>query len=170
MAKTKQQKAQILEDIKKAIDSQKSMYFIDYKGMTSNDVSAFRKELRNNDARLYVAKKTLATIAFKEKKIEVDLKPLQGQLGIVFSLQDAFLPAKEVHKAAKAEKIKILGGCYVEDGKLNMLTVQDVIAYALIPSRTELYAQLAYVLNDTTASFARVLNAIKEKQETGATA
>lgn len=166
MAKTKQQKTQILEDLKKAIDSQKSMYFIDYKGMTSNDVSAFRKELRNNDARLYVAKKTLATIAFKDKKINFDLKPLQGQLGIVFSLKDAFLPAKEIHNAAKKEKIKILGGCYTQDGELNILTVEDVIAYASIPSRDELYAKLAYVLNDTTASFARVINAIKDKQGT----
>ncbi|HNZ84020.1 MAG TPA: 50S ribosomal protein L10 [Candidatus Pacearchaeota archaeon] len=168
MAKTKEQKTQILQDLKEAIDSQKSMYFIDYKGMTSNDVSTFRKELRKNDAKLYVAKKTLATIAFKEKKIDFDLKPLQGQLGIIFSLKDAFLPTKEIYNVAKTEKIKILGGCYIEDGKLNKLTGQDVIAYASIPSRDELYAKLAYVLNDTAASFARVINAIKEKQSTSA--
>ncbi len=170
MAKTREQKSQILDDLRNQIDSQKSMYFIDYKGMTSNDISAFRKDLRNNDAKLYVAKKTLANIAFKEKKIAIDLKPFEGQLGIVFSLKDAFIPAKEIHKVAKTEKIRILGGCYLENGEYKLMTVQDVVAYASIPSRDELYAKLAYVLNDTAASFARVINAIKEKQSAEQTA
>ncbi len=166
MAKSKQQKESEIKELREVFSKQQAMYFVDYKGLKSHELTGFKKDLKSKKSNLVVTKKTLARILFKENGIDFDPKKLEGQVGIVFAFGEQFAPAKTIVELSKTNKnLKMLGGCVAEDGKFNVLSVEQAIAYASIPSREELYAKLAYVLNDTAASFARVINAVKEKME-----
>lgn len=154
MAKTKEQKKVILKDIKDSIDNQKAMYFIDYKGMSANDINSFRNQLRENDAKMCVAKKTLTGLAFKEKKIDYDLKSLQGQIAVVFGFGDAFAPTKIL---SKQDGVNILGGIYQQNGEYQNLTVNEVLAISKLPSREELLARLLGSINAPVSNFVSVL-------------
>jgi len=171
MAKSKQQKESEIKELREVFSKQQAMYFVDYKGLKSHEITGFKKDLKSKKANLVVTKKTLAKILFKENGIDFDPKKLEGQVGIVFAFGEQFAPAKTVIELSRINKnVKMLGGCVAEDGKFNVLSAEQAIAYASIPSREELYAKLAYVLNDTAASFARVLNAVKEKMEASVSA
>ena len=171
MAKTKQQKGAELSALRETLAKQTAMYFVDYKGLKTDELTQLKKNLKLKDSKLVAVKKSLVNVLFKEKGIEFNPTELEGQVAIAFSFGDVFSPTKPIVDFSKTNKsLKVLGGCYMEEGKYHFLNVQEVVAYSAIPSREELLAQLAYVLNDTTASFARVLNAIKEKQETAPTA
>ncbi len=158
MAKTKEQKKQIIEDIKNSIDKQKAMYFIDFKGMSANDINSFRIQLRENDAEMCVAKKTLAGLAFKDKKIDYNLKDLEGQIAVIFGFGDAFAPTKALSAELKKDKIKILGGIYEHDGEQKNLTVEEVLAISKLPTRDELLARLLGSINAPISGFVSVLN------------
>ncbi len=164
MAKTKDQKQIEIKKIRENLAKQVAIYFVDFKGLKADELNSLKMELKKNDAKLMAVKKTLAKIALKQEGVDFDTKPLSGEIAFVFSFGDQFAPTKQIVNFAKGSKnFQVLGGCFMEDGKYHFISAQEVNAYAAIPGRQELYAQLAYVLNDTAASFARVINAIKEK-------
>lgn len=139
MAQTKEQKGKILESLKEKIGLQKVVLFVDLAGVKVKDLSGLRKKLRQIEAKLTVAKKTLAKIALKEKGIDVDTKKLQGEIGFIFGFKDQVLPAKAVYDFAKYNKnMKILGGLF--ENKL--IDTDEVNTLALLPSREELLGRL----------------------------
>jgi ribosomal protein L10 len=166
MAKTKQQKSTELSAMRELLSMQKSMYFVDYKGLKNEDLLKIKKELKTKDGKLVAVKKSLTNVLFKEKGIEFNPKDLEGQVAIAFGFKDQFSPTKPLVEFSKQNKnLKILGGCYMDEGKYHFINTAEVVAFSTIPSREELYAMLAFALNDTAASFARVVNAVKEQKE-----
>ena len=69
--------------------------------------------------------------------------------------------AKLVHKYAKKSLLALKGGAH--DGKV--LSVEEVESLATIPSREELLAKLAGMMQATMAKFARTLAALAEKRQ-----
>ncbi len=166
MAKTKEQKQGEIKTIRENLAKQKAIYFVDFKGLKADELNTLKRELNRIEAKLMVVKKTLARIALKQEGVEYNTKELKGEVAFVFSFGDQFAPTKQIVNLSKASKnFQVLGGCFMDEGKYHFISAQEVMAYAAIPGRQELYAQFAYALNDAAASFARVINAIKEKAE-----
>ena len=105
--KTKTQKQNILQQIADNLKKQKSLLFLDYKGIGVKDLSLLRKQLKEVGAMLEVAKKTLFSRAFKEQGIDVDFKNMEGQIAVVYSFKDPIAGVKTTHAfAKKREDIK----------------------------------------------------------------
>jgi len=157
MALTKEQKQKAINDLKEKFSKYKSMVFIDYSKVKSKDIFGLRKKLKAANCLLKVAKKTLLKIAMAEKKVsfweEID-KNTPGQLAVVFGFEDEIAPAKIVEQFSREnEDIKILGGIFE-----NAFVKQEkVLAFAKIPSRQELLANLIRSIQAPVSGFVNVL-------------
>ena len=141
MALTKVQKQKIIDNLKEKIDKQKSIVFADFTGLKVKNIDRLRQELKKKDSELKVVKKTLVSLAFKEKKIEVDLKKLKGEIVLAFGYRDEILPFKTLYEFSKENKnLKILGGLIGQE----ILEKEKAIELGQLPSREELLAQLFF--------------------------
>lgn len=163
MALTKDQKAKQIDSIKDKLKDQKSMVFIDFAKVSSKDMFDLRKLLKEAGCNLKIVKKTLARIAFGRSKISFwnKIKPaIPGQLALVFGFEDEIAPARISYKFSKtSESLKILGGIWEN----KFIEKDKVLELGQIPPRNELLGRLVGSIASPMASFARVLNKIRER-------
>ena len=121
-------------------------------------VTEFRKLCRENNINYEVTKNTLTKIAAKNAGYEnIFDNILQGQIGIVTSIEDPIVPARIIKNFNKnnGDLIDVVG-LYV-DG--NLYDPEKYLALANLPTRDELIAQFSSMLNQPMTQFAGVLNA-----------
>jgi len=139
MSKTRDQKKQIIEKIEDYLEKQKAVYFIDFKGLPAGKFFKLRKEVQKCDGLIYVTKKKLLEIAFKNKGIGFEKKQLKGQTALIFSFKDTITPIKKAYELAKeGEAPKILGGVF--EGKI--IGNKEAICLAQLPTKQELQVKL----------------------------
>ncbi|MDO8558830.1 MAG: 50S ribosomal protein L10 [bacterium] len=142
MPLTKEEKKQVLEELREKIDKQKSIAFCDFTGLKVKDLSNLRKTMKGQNCELKVAKKTLIGLALKEKNIATNLKELKGEIAIGFGYKDEISPFRLLYDFSKKnDKIKLLGGLID-----NAFYGKDkAVELAQMPSRDELVANLLFV-------------------------
>jgi len=156
MALSKEQKTKVIERLKDEIARQKAMTFVNFSGLKAQEVENLRKRLKAIGAKLIVAKKTLAKIAFSQEKIDFPEDEIKNELAIVFGFEDELAPAKAVYDFSKnQEKLGIVGG-YLEG---EFLPAQEVITLAQLPSRQELLGQLVGTLSAPISNFFNIQKA-----------
>jgi len=155
MATTKEQKKEILKNLKDKIKKAKSVLFIKFNGLGVKENEALRKELKQEEGDYMVAKKTLIDIAFKEENHEVGAKSFEGQVATVFGYNDEVAPAKILGKFIKGNegKIEFISG--ILDNKI--IDAKAAEALTKIPSKNELYAKMVGSLNAPISGFVNVL-------------
>ena len=154
MALTKQQKQKILDDLRDKIARQKAIILVGVTGLKVKDLADLRRRLKNIDANIQIAKKTLAGIALKEKKLDFDKNNLKEETGFVFGFKDEIGTAKTVYQFTKEnENLKILGG-YLENQAKD---VEEIITFAQLPSREELLSKLVGSLSAPVSNFVYAL-------------
>jgi len=138
---SKEQKEKIIEKLKKDLEKQKSMVFVDFKGLSTTEILNLKQDLKKLGAKFAVIKKTLFRIASKDidKELSEKIEGLEGQPAVVFSFEDELAPAKNIYNFSKKnEKLRIIGGFFEKLLRDKETTIQ----FAQIPSRPELIARL----------------------------
>ena len=165
-------KLQWRESVVQALDKSGAVFLANYSGMTVEELTAMRRELKAVQADFHVVKNTIAQKAVEGRDENVISELFKGQTGVVFAYGDAAAAAKVFSESAKKfEKLKIVGG-YMEK---SLLTPASVEKLASLPSREVLIGQLIgtmvaphrgllSVLNGVPRNLVQVLNAIKEKK------
>lgn len=156
MAKTKEQKKEIIKNLKDKIKESKSIVFTNFKGLGVKENEDLRNKLKAENSEYFVVKKTLMDLAFKDSKIAgLTPKDLEGQIAAVFGYGDEVAPARIVDEFKKdhEDKIDFLGGI-LED---KFITAQEVSDLAKIPSRNELYAKIVGSINAPVSGFVNAL-------------
>ena len=154
MPLNKEQKKNIVKELKDNIAKQKAVVFVSVKGLKASELFDLRKQLKESNCLLSVAKKTLLKIAFKENKIELNEKELEGQIALIFGFEDEIAPAKTAYNfSLKNENLKILGG-FLENQLRNM---EEIIILAKIPSKQELLAKFIGSIKAPMSGFVNVL-------------
>ena len=154
MAISKVKKQEIVKELIDKLDKQKSLVFADFSGLKVKDLSKLKKKLKLDDAEFKVAKKTLMDIAFKDKKISIDVKQFHGEVALVLGYRDEISPAKIVYEFSKTnDHLKILAG-YLQE---QLLSAAQVVSLAQLPSKEQLLANLVGSLLSPMRSFAAVL-------------
>ena len=154
MALTKTQKQKIINDLKEKIAGQKAMVFAAITGLKVKDLASLRKKMKEKDGELKVAKKTLISLVFKEKKIEIDPKKLEGEIAVGFGYQDEISPFKTLYDFSKEnENLKILGGLIGKE----FLEKEKAIELGQLPSREELLARLFFTAKSPFLGFHNIL-------------
>ena len=154
-------KAPVVAEISEAIKDAQSVVLVDYRGLTVEQDTALRKQLREAGINYKVYKNTMMNFAFKGTDFEALAPFLEGPSAIAISNADATAPARELAKFAKtASKLEIKAG--VVEG--TVYDAQGMAAISLIPSREKLLGSI----QSPITNFARVMNQLAEKGGAGA--
>lgn len=158
-------KQPIVEEISASIKDAQSVVLVDYRGLTVEQDTTLRKELRNAGVTYKVYKNTLMNFAFKGTDCEALAPYLEGPSAIAISTTDATAPARVLAKFAKtADKLEIKGG--IVEGVA--YDAKGIAGIASIPSREELLSKLLGSIQSPITNFARVMNQLAEKGGAGA--
>ena len=153
-------KQPIVAEISEVIKDAASVVLVDYRGLTVEEDTALRKELREAGVNYKVYKNTLMNFAFKGTDFESLAPYLNGPSAIAVSTEDATAPARVIAEfAKKAKNLEIKAG--VVEG--TFYDAKGMEAVANIPSRDVLISRLLGSLQSPITNFARVIKQIAEK-------
>ena len=159
MAKV-EEKQPIIAEIAASIKDAQSVVLVDYRGLTVEQDTNLRRQLRAAGITYKVYKNTMMTFAFKGTAFEGLLPYLEGPSAIAISNDDATAPARLLVKLTKeAPKLELKAG--VIEG--TVFDAAGVLEIAKIPSRDELISKLLGSLQSPITNFARVIKQIAEK-------
>ncbi len=165
MGKTKQQKQEMLADIKQNLSESQLALVIDYHGLSVAEITDLRRRLIPTGTVCSVAKNTLIGIAVKEDGNWQPIESLlSGSNAFLFLKDDISAGIKAYQDFQKAsKKTEFKGG--VMEGRL--LSQEQVKAIADLPSKEELLAQIAGAINSIATNLAVSLNAVPTQLATG---
>ena len=140
----------------------KLVLLTDYRGINVEDVTNLRTELRNAKAEYKVIKNNITRRALAECGIEGLEEQLTGPTAVIMSNEDYLEPAKAIYKFSKDNDFfKIKGG--VIEGKV--MTAEEIITLAKLPSRETLLSMLAGALLGNISKHAVALDQVKVQKE-----
>jgi len=147
-------------EIKSRFDKMTAAVFLDFKGMTVENVTKLRAEFRKAGVDYKVCKNTLVKHAIKGAAYEQKLDDvLVGMTGIAWSYEDPSAAAKVVkafRKDPAGEKLQIKAGL-IEGSILDAKGVEDQLA--TMPGKNELRAMLLATLQAPLQNFVALLAA-----------
>lgn len=153
-------KAPIVEEISAGIKDAQSVVLVDYRGLTVEQDTQLRKNLREAGVTYKVYKNTFMTRAFKDTEFEGLTQYLEGPSAVAISSEDATAPARVLAEFAKtANQLEIKAG--VVEGVV--YDAKGIVSIASIPSREVLISKLLGSLQSPITNFARVMNQLAEK-------
>ena len=159
MAKV-ESKQPIVDEISSSINGASSVVVVDYRGLTVEEDTNLRKQLREAGVTYKVYKNTYVSRAVEGTEFESLRTVLEGPSAFAVSQDDETAHARVIANfAKKAPKIEIKAG-FVEGV---FYDANGMKAIADIPSREVLISRLLGSLQSPVANFARVLNQIAEK-------
>lgn len=159
MAKVELKKP-VVEEISAAIKDAQSVVLVDYRGLTVEQDTELRRQLREAGINYKVYKNTMMNFAFKDTDCEALLSYLEGPSALAISKDDATAPARVLCKFAKtAEALEIKGG--IVEG--TAYDAAGIINVSKIPSREELLSKFLGSIQSPITNFARVMNQLAEK-------
>lgn len=155
-------KQPIVEEISAKIKDAQSVVLVDYRGLTVEQDTELRKQLREAGVVYKVYKNTMINFAVKGTEFEELSKHLEGPTAIAISKEDATAPARILFNFSKnAPKLELKAG--VVDG--TYYDEKGIQVIATIPSREELLSKLLGSIQSPITNFARVIKQIAEKNE-----
>lgn len=153
-----------VEKLTEIIKNSVSGVLVDYKGITVEEDTALRRELREAGVNYFVEKNTMLLRAFKECGIEGFEEALNGTTALAVSNDDQTAPARILGKFAEKageEKFNLKAG-YIEN---EVYDQAGVVALSKIPSKDTLLAQLVGSLQGPLQKLAATLNAVADKKK-----
>ena len=157
----KEEVSKLAEEMKEA----KLILLTDYRGINVADDTELRRNLRNANAKYTIIKNNITRRALAECGIEGLDEKLEGPTAVVIAKEDYLEPSKVIYKYSKDNEFyQIKGG--VIDGKV--MTTEEIITLAKLPSRETLLSMLAGALLGNISKVAVALNEVrKQKEEAG---
>lgn len=153
-------KQPIVQEISELLDGAQSAVVVDYRGLTVEQDTVLRKNLREAGVTYKVYKNTMIRLATKGTEFEALDSCLEGPTAIAVSKDDATAPARILYNFAKTAPDLELKAGIVEGVAYDS---EGIKAIASIPSREELLGRLLGSIQSPVTNFARVLNQIAEK-------
>ena len=160
MAKVELKKP-VVDEIASSIKDAASVVLVSYKGITVEQDTNMRKELREAGVTYKVYKNTMMNFAFKGTPCEELCQHLEGTNALAVCMEDATAPARILAKYAKDVPTLELVAGVVEDAYYDKAGIE---ALSKVPSREELLGKLLGSIQSPITNFARVLNQIAEQQ------
>ena len=150
----KERVAQLVEMLKNSAAG----VLVDYKGITVEEDTKLRKELREAGVSYFVEKNTILRFALKEAGLDGITNVLEGTTAIAISNDDQTAPAR------------ILGKFFLKAGYIgeDVYDEAGVKALSKIPSRETLLAQLVGSLQGPIQKLAATLQAVVDKDNEAA--
>jgi len=155
-------KEEIVNDITKKFQDAEAVIVFDYRGLTVEQVTDLRKQLREEGIEMRVLKNTMLRRAAEAAGLSELVDIFKGPTAVAFSNEEVVAPAKIIAEFAKtAEALEIKGG--VLEG--TVASVEQINKIAKLPSRDGLLSMLLSVLQAPIRNTALAIKAVAEKKE-----
>ena len=157
----KQKEAQVNELAEKFKEA-KVILLTEYRGINVADDTKLRNDLRNANAQYKIMKNNIVKRALNANGENGLDDLLEGPTAVVMGNEDYLEPAKVVYNFTKNNDFyKIKGG--IIEGKV--MTAEEIITLAKLPSRDTLLSMLAGGLLATISKFAVALDQVRVQKE-----
>ncbi len=156
------EKAERTEELRESLGKASGVFLADYRGLTVEEMTALRFELKKSSTDLKVVKNRLALRALDVKDRDFSgLKSHFDQMtAAAFTTGDVAASAKSLTKFAEDHQNLKIKSAWIE-GKV--ISLAEVKALAKLPSKNELLAKLLGTLVAVPTGFVRVLNGVPSK-------
>ncbi|KRM00243.1 50S ribosomal protein L10 [Liquorilactobacillus satsumensis DSM 16230 = JCM 12392] len=155
-------KAAAVDEVLEKFNSAVSCVVVDYRGVTVEEVTALRKELRDAGVELRVIKNTYLKRAADKAGYEGLDDTFAGPTAVAFSTEDVVAPARILAKFAKdIDSLKIKGGMI--EGKVASL--EEITALSKLPNREGLLSMLLSVLQAPVRNVAYAVKAVADSKD-----
>ena len=160
--KALKQKEELVKALAERMKSAKVIILTDYRGINVADVTKLRADLRNTNSEYKVIKNNIIKRAL-DMNGESGLDDLlTGPTAVLMGDEDYLEPSKVLYNFAKDNDFyKIKGG--IIEGKV--MTAEEIITLAKLPSKQELIAKLAGCLLANISKLAVALDQVKAQKE-----
>ena len=156
---SKKARAAVVTDL---IKNSSAGVLVDYRGITVEEDTQLRKELREAGVTYFVEKITMLRIALKEAGLDDLCSVLEGTTAIAVCDHDQTAPARILGKFAEAHDDKFTLKAGYVDGVI--YDAKGVEALSKIPSKETLLAQLVGSLQGPMQKLAATLKALADKK------
>ena len=160
MAKVELKKP-IVDQISEELNGAKAAVLVDYRGITVEQDTALRNELRKAGVDYHVYKNTMTARACEAAGYGDMKQYLEGMTALAISANDPIAPAKILKEYAdKVESFEIKAG-FIDGGVIDAATVNDL---ANIPGREVLIGRLLGSIQSPLYGLAFGIQAIIDKE------
>jgi large subunit ribosomal protein L10 len=154
----KNEKTEIIAEVKEMIDKSTAVYLTDYSKITVADINNIRNEFRKEGVQYKVFKNTLFKRALDESgKFEKLSDHLVGMTGFAFSTDNPVAPAKIIKKFFDTTQKLSLKACYIEDQYYEGKNLNEL---ASLPTKPEIIAGILGSLNSPASGIVGAINAV----------
>lgn len=155
-------KSALVDEVTEKFKAAASVVVVDYRGLTVEEVTNLRKQLRDANVEMKVIKNSILSRAAKQAGLDGMEEVFTGPTAVAFSNEDVVAPAKIMDEFAKdAKALEIKGG--VIEGKVS--SIEEITSLAKLPSREGLLSMLLSVLQAPVRNVAYAVNAVVESKE-----
>lgn len=151
-----QEKVTAVEELKTRLGGAKAVVLTEYRGLTVQQLSELRRQLRAVSAQYKVVKNRLARLAISSTDLKSLGPHLKGPTGIVVSKQDPVAVAKALAAFTKANQALAIKGGFVDGQAVDAGALK---ALADLPSREALRSQLVGAVQGPLARLVGLLMA-----------
>ena len=154
-------KTRAIADLNADFASVTDFIFADYRGLTVEQITRLRKNLRAKEAKFRVVKNAYARIAFEQLQAPGEVSSyLAGPTAVAIAPRDANEVAKLLLDFAReAPALKIKGGLVGE----SVYDAEQMEAFSKLPGRLELISMLMSVMNGPVRNLAAALNDVNAR-------
>lgn len=149
------QKQQVVAELADKLKAAVSGVLVDYKGITVEQDTKLRAELRKAGVYYAVKKNSIISLAAKQVGLDDLESVLSGTTAIAISDTDLTAPAKVLAKFAEGNKNFTLKAGFIEGKAVN---AEEIGELAKLPSKEVLVAKFLGSMNAPISGFVNVLN------------
>ncbi len=156
------EKKKQVSDLASKIKNAKLVLLVDYRGISVEDVTSLRNEIRNAKAEYKVIKNNITKRALEEAGINGLEDQLEGPTAVIMTEEEYSEPIKAIYNFTKDHDFYKIKGGVVAD---KVMTAEEIITLAKLPSREELLSMLAGALLGNITKLAVALDQVKVQKE-----
>ncbi|EKW99235.1 50S ribosomal protein L10 [Ligilactobacillus saerimneri] len=155
-------KAALVDEVVEKFANASSAVVVDYRGLTVEEVTELRKQLREAGVEMRVIKNTFLKRAADKAGYEGLDDAFVGPTAVAFGSDDATAPARILVKFAKDHDALTVKGGMIE-GKV--VTLEEINELSQLPDRDGMLSMLLSVLQAPVRNFAYAVKAVADKGE-----
>ncbi len=155
-------KKEAVQKLKDEFADAQTLLIADYLGLSVQEDTRLREDMRKEEVTYKVVKNTIAKLAAEEAGLKSLADFFTGPTAVAYSKTDVVSPAKILQKHADdIDAFTIKGG--VMEG--NAISLEEIKALAAIPPKEVLYGQIVCGLASPITGLAIILDALRKKVE-----
>jgi len=158
--KIQDSKTKAIGELKESLSAAKDFIFTEYRGLTVEQITNLRKQLRAKDVKYKVVKNNFAQIAFKQLSDQDVSKYLVGPTAVAITPKDSNEVAKILFDFLKEVPALRVKGALISNSVYDAVQTE---AFSKLPGRLELISMLMSVMNGPVRGLVSALNDVPSR-------